>query len=501
MLEIFKKNIQSNSIGFIPISIANRCVIYYIVALLACTLLFFDQALPFYILVMGLVSILLFFYGGNTISKRWAFLKERRFLKNVFWTAFAIRMCHIIVIVVLNYMNYGTYYESSVGDIDWYVPITLQQVRIHHGNYFTFLANWRFWASNMADTGYQAYLALVFILEGVGFETPAVANPDVYYIWLPLLLKAIYGSLTCVFVYKIASRHFDNNIARLSAIFCMLQWNMIWWCGSMMKETEMVFLFLWFASRMDSILYGKKNNLAYVILTVLLGLLIFTFRTALCVVAFAAALMTILMTSQRVIGMGKRILAAILILVVIGGAFGDMFMGEINTLAERATSSHQKENMEFRATRKSGFANKFAKYAGTAVFAPLIFTLPFPSMVYTHQNQEMQMQVNGGNFEKNVLSVFVAISMLALLVSGKWKQHIFPIALLCGYCAALALSEFAHSGRFHQPAIPLEMMFAAYGMNLLPIKKTKTIIMYIAQGVVALCIWWSWFKLRGQGFI
>ena len=40
--------------------------------------------------------------------------------------------------------------------------------------------------------------------------------------------------------------------------------------------------------------------------------------------------------------------------------------------------------------KSGGGGNAFAKYAGTAVFAPLIFTIPFPTMVNTPYQENQQ---------------------------------------------------------------------------------------------------------------
>ena len=92
----------------------------------------------------------------------------------------------------------------------------------------------------------------------------------------------------------------------------------------------------------------------------------------------------------------------------------------MNTLLERASSDHQQTNMEWRTRRVGG--NEFAKYAGAAVFAPLIFTIPFPTVVYTQQDQEMQMQVGGGNYVKNIMSFYVIIFMFYMLKNKIWKN-------------------------------------------------------------------------------
>ena len=87
-----------------------------------------------------------------------------------------------------------------------------------------------------------------------------------------------------------------------------------------------------------------------------------------------------------------------------------------------------------------------------------------------------------------------------LLFSGEWRKHVFPIALLVGYLAALVLSVFAQSGRFHMPIIPLEMMFAAYGFSLMKKKQLKWFNYALVLEFV-FCIAWAWFKLKGRNLI
>ena len=175
---------------------------------------------------------------------------------------------------------------------------------------------------------------------------------------------------------------------------------------------------------------------------------------------------------------------------------GFLFESEAEELINKVNSGQQDTNMEWRSNREGG--NEFAKYAGAAVFAPLIFTIPFPSMIYTQVSQEMQMQAHGGYFIKNVMSFFVIFVMFYLLKTKQWKQHLLPITFMCGYLAALVLSVFAQSGRFHLMIIPFEMMFAAYGISLLNKKGIKW-FQYALIFECIICIAWSWFKLAGRG--
>lgn len=500
-MKIHFNPIIDSTIAFFPRMYANQAVMFYILSLSACTLLFFSHAMPLYIILMGVVSILLFFLGSSSLGRQWSRLREGAFVKKVFWTAFWIRLIYAVFIWYMNKYQYGTFYESSEGDIMWYVPTALESIQ-EEGGFFEVLPKWAKYSISIADSGYQWWLAFLFWIQGGASAVVSSGNYGTIaesYLWLPMLFKAVFGAFTCVLMYRIAQRHFGENVARMTAIFCMLQWNMIWWCGSFMKETEMVFLATLFVNRMDKTIMGLDLKPWSIALTVAIGLAIFSFRSALFMVAFAATILALVLQNSHKLSTGKKVLAGVMIAVAMAFAVGDTIINEVHEITERAQSDHQQTNMEWRAEREHG--NQFAKYAGAAVFAPLIFTIPFPNMVYTYQSQEMLMQVNGGNFEKNVLSFFVIFALFQLLFSGQWRQHVFPIAYLIGYLAALALSEFAQSGRFHMPAMPFLMLFAAYGLTMVTSRKHKQWFTYALIAEVGFCVFWSWFKLKGQGLI
>lgn len=266
----------------------------------------------------------------------------------------------------------------------------------------------------------------------------------------------------------------------------------------MMKETEMVFISCTFICFFDKILYERDFSIRNITLVLMLGGILFTFRTALGLCAFGSVFVTLMFTPNKFVGVNKKIMVGVIILVAMVAVGGNKLIDDAKEIAETASSSHQEVNMNWRARRDNG--NQFAKYAGAAVFAPLIFTIPFPSMIYTFEGQEMQNQVNGGNYVKNVLSFFVIYVMFFLLLKKKWKEYVLIISFMVSYLLALVLSEFAQSGRFHMPIIPFEMMFAAYGLSIISKNHIKWFNYALVFEFVA-CISWAWFKLAGRGWI
>ena len=114
----------------------------------------------------------------------------------------------------------------------------------------------------------------------------------------------------------------------------------------------------------------------------------------------------------------------------------------------------------------------------------------------------MQMEQAGGYFIKNILSFFVILVMILFLASGEWRKHVFIIAYTVGYLMVLVLSEFAQSGRFHMPIMPMLMLFAAYGVQIA--KENKRLQMgfnVVLLFEIMVCLAWNWFKLKGRGMI
>lgn len=471
---------------YFPKYLSNKCIAWYLITLLAVSIIFYDYSLPFYLISFGIVSVIVFFYFSNDLSVSWSKYSPKVFEKKILYSAFIIRAVYVIFIYNLNYALYDTFYESSDGDIMWYVPTAeLIANAIRDGSITIKLITSNI--PDISDAGYVIYLVLVYVFT-LDFGT----------VIIPLLLKSLMGAYTCVLVYRITTRHFGDSVGKLAAIFCVLQFNMIWWCGSMMKEAEMIFFTFLFIEKADKLMYERRIDYKNLLPVTLLGVWAFTFRSALGLCLFASLLMTIVLSPTQTIKRSKKIVIITSFSVILLLFASNLFFDTIKETYETVSSSHQEVNMEWRAEREHG--NQFAKYAGAAVFAPLIFTIPFPSMVYTFQQQEMLMQVNGGNYIKNILSFFVIYAMFWLLFTKEWRKHILPIAVLCSYLVALVLSEFAQSGRFHMPILPLEMMFAAFGLSVIK-KKNLIWFNYALAFEFVICIAWAWFKLAGRGEI
>ena len=251
---------------------------------------------------------------------------------------------------------------------------------------------------------------------------------------------------------------------------------------------------------MEVCLFSNKILFKSIIPGIAIGMILMLYRSALGSLVFVSFFISVLFLDKKIISTSKKILISVIVALTLSISIGNYILSQVDRMAKSVESGGQQSNMEWRAGREHG--NEFAKYAGAAVFAPLIFTIPFPTLTYTHEGQEALMQVAGGNYIKNVLSFFVILSMFVFLLNKTWRQHILIISFTVGYLVILVVSVYAQSGRFHMPILPFEMMFAAYGISLCQDKpRWRVLYTYALVAEIGICVFWQWFKLKGQGLI
>ena len=258
----------------------------------------------------------------------------------------------------------------------------------------------------------------------------------------------------------------------------------------------MAFMVILFTERADSVFNSKVVTIKSLVFPAIIMIIMFSFRTALAASLVAALGVALVMSSGKQLETWKKVVYGSIFGVWMLMAVGAEIMEETNQLWSGRTTN-QSVGYEWRAERDNG--NTFAKYASATLFAPAIFTIPFSSMVHI-PDQENQMMMNGGNFIKNVMSGFTIFAMLSLLFSGEWRKHVLPIAVTCGYLAVLVFSNFAHSERFHFPALGLELMFAASAIVQLRNKHKRWFVLWLMFVCVA-NIGWAWVKLAGRGLV
>lgn len=474
-------------LGYFPKWIGTKSMQLFFFVLILMSVVWSQYAMSISYVLVSSVSIILFFYGSNVLTKKWSKYSVPYFTKKLFQVGLIVRLIWCLFIYFFNIEHYGSPIGSTE-DTVWYIDMANEFVKSISNLNLTFFTSW-FYEYNYGfdDIGYPIFLGLQYLITG-----------NISEIVIPFIFKSILGAYSCVFIYKIAQRHFGESVGRISGILCMLYPHLIYWCGSMMKEAEMAFLCCWFAEQMDAVLMSKQLNWKALFKGVLLALSLYLFRSALAIVAFGVIFIALFMSDSKFISGTKKIAVTLIVGLVLVISIGGEMMQQFDVMYNKVAGEAQAENMEWRANREGG--NEFAKYAGAAVFAPLIVTIPFPTMVEANPDQVVQMQMAGGNFIKNITSFFVMFVLFSLIINKEWRKHAFVLFFMLGYLAVLVVSGFAQSGRFHIPVMPLQMMFAAYGIAVFPQNK-KHWFNYALLFEFVVCIAWNWFKLKGRGMI
>ncbi len=474
---------------YLPRQMANQAVIAYVLAFFAVAILYMDRFMEWYFMLFGLVWVVGFFNLSSTLSISWDenhIHGEKSFEKKLFGTALMIRLCYVIFIHLFYLSMTGEPFEFGSADSREYPETAkwLLQALDNRGwdGMITVLSQ----SIGLGDTGFPVFLMLPYAI----FDEAAL---------LVRIIFAFIGSHMCILMYRLTRANMDESTARLTAIFCMLNPILICYNGITLKETVMIWILVLFVQQGDDLLHNRNFKFFKIAPLIGLGLLLFTFRTVLGMVAFLALGFALVFTSSRIVSAGKKVLIGILALAMIALVASDRLVREINQITSADVRSQTEISLQNRygSGKRGGLGNAFAKYAGAAVFAPLIFTIPFPTMVDVGSQEDMRL-IHGGNFVKNVTSGFVILAMFMLLFSGEWRKHTLPLAIMLGYLVMLVFTQFAHSLRFHIPAMPFEMMFVAYAITHLRAKHKRWYVYWLVLCVI-FCVGWNWFKLAGRG--
>lgn len=481
---------QTNKIylPFVPHSVSNYAILTYLAALLTCNVMYMNQSMIWYWWVFGIVEVGVYFYFANRLTKSWAMLRPRVFEKNLFGWAFAIRVIVMFFLYWFHNEMTGQPFMFSAADARGYHDEAVWIAQTIRDGQFDVYLNYKFGEhSGVSDAGYPMYLGLVYLLS---WDSIIVAR----------LLKCLWGALSCLLLYRIAKRHFGEQVGRIAGILMMLESHFWIYGGMHLKETEMIFLMLLFLERADNLLQSRQFTFRNIAIIVVLMASLFTFRTVLGLAGVFALVMALMLSSKRVMSWGKRIVFLLVFGVTALYFAGGRIFSEIETIWELKDDNQASRMSEIVTTQS------FAKYTSAAVFAPMIFTIPFPTMVET-EGQEISRMLHGGMVTKGVMSFFCILALVSLLFPllpnlNNWRDHVLPGAFLIAYLLILVFSAFAHADRFHMPALPLEILFMAYGVSLLQkVGMVKRMFNWWLVMMFVAFVGWNWFKLAGRGML
>ena len=464
-------------VPYLPKKISNTAIYLYLGALAAVTIFFIRHTMSLTFYIIGIVWVVGFFLLSSYCSIKWQTIPQKKLLRNLFLSALGLRWSWTIFAYIFYMYNTGAPFEFSAGDSIWYYEETMGNV---HANIADI---WRYLfvdSKTISDSGYVLYLSLLSKITG-------------YSILLPRLVNGIFSAVMVLLVYFLAKRNIGEEGGRMAAIFACFMPNLIFYCGLHLKETLMIFLLVAYLERADYLLRSKKYNVFTIAIPILLVVSLFTFRTVLGAAAVFAFATALVFTNTSIVGRGKRIMLIAWGVLAVTTLTGGVISNEL-----QATWEDRGENQVAKRTHQTNKGNQWAKYATGTVMAPMMFVMPFPTMVDVDQQYNQQM-ISGGNYVRNFFGVFVLIAVFsAIFITKNWRDLSFIGSFAIAYLGIISASGFANSERFLLPALPVLLIMAAYGITLLNAKNYKFVKMWYYV-VPIMAITWAFFKLGSRG--
>lgn len=462
-------------IPYFPHKIAVKGIATYFIALAIVSIVFVRHIMAIDYILLGIMWVVGFFLLSSSTSRKLATAPEKRFCRTLFITALLLRVAWVVFSYFYYISKTGQPFEFGSSDAIGY----------HGEAEWLAVAGWDtafdYWGTlgGVSDVGYSFWLTARYRLFG----------PNVM---VARLIKSMYSAVTCVIIYKLAKRNIGEYAGRMAAIFCCFMPNLVQYCGLHVKETEMIFLITAFLERADYLIRSRHYNFLTIAIPALLALSLFFFRTVLGVVAVISIFAGLVFSSTKLIGWTKKVVLILLGLVMLSGLAGGTIATEIEGYWEARFSNEQVK----REGQTKGGA-RWAKYATGAVLAPMVFVLPYSTMVDTNQGNQNIM--HGGNFVKNFMGIFILIALFYAIVKNKnWKDFSLIGTFAIGYLGVISVSGYGNAERFLLPGLPCLLIVAAYGISKLNAKNIR-FISYWSIIVVLMEVGWAYFKLGSRG--
>ena len=453
----------------------------YLLALIVISIVFHEHALHLKWMLWGIGEVLFFFVLTTVFYPRWKDKETKGFKWTVFLVAFGIRAIYAFVMLYYYYYETGIAFEYNVGDSLWYHRTSVLIANtIKKGDALQALRYLRHSTMGYSDQGYVLWLTLLYSIFGHSW-------------FVPRLFKALMCAYMCVVIYKLGSRTMGERTGRLAAVMCVFMPILIQICGIHTKEVEMIFLSILALERMDYLIRSKKYTVWNILCPILLTGLTFGFRTIIGMCLIFAFLVFVLVSSNEIISKRGKILTIVVAMTVFVLSFLSPIGREMRNIYRLKFTdlNYQSEKYEDLGMKHGGLAKSW-------YMAPGAFVLPLAPMVET--SPEHNKMIHGSIYVTNFLAFFAMLAIAIAIRQRKWRDFSLIGAYELSYLALVMFSFAANSERYHEPAVPLLILMAAYAMTHLRHKDLKLFHVYCGLLFVAL-FFWNWLKLSARGLI
>lgn len=465
-------------VPYLPRTITYRAIVVYLISLGIVSALFFRYIMLWGYIVLGITWVAAFFLLTQRWSESWRRLPEKYYLRYLIQAALVLRLIWVFGSYFYYLSSTGTPFEFDAADAVGY----------HEEGAWFAGSDWAtIWDAyfgsgyhGVSDVGYPFYLGVVYKIFG-----PVII--------IPRIIKAFLSTFTCILLYRLTSRIVGEDMGRLAGIIAALMPNLVIYCGYHMKETEMLFLEVAFLERADYLLRTSKTRFWDVFFPSLLALSLFFFRTVLGVAAGFSLATSVLVSNapsmKRDLKRASLVLWGVLCVVVIGGG---TIMTEIEGYWE-----DRDENVVQKRAEQTARGNQWAQYATGAVMAPMVFVLPFSTMVNVDE-QYAQQAKHSGNYVRNFMGFFAILAFVEAFRRKTWRDFALPGSFVIAYLGVVAMSGFSNSERFLLPGLPPLILLWTYGITTLRRQTFKFFNPWCIV-VVLMEVAWAYFKLGSRG--
>ena len=253
----------------------------------------------------------------------------------------------------------------------------------------------------------------------------------------------------------------------------------------------MIFLSILALERMDYLIRSKKYTFWNIFVPILLTGLTFGFRTIVGMCLIFAFLVFVILSPKELIGKKGKVITLANIVVV-------FFLFLTSPIGREMTIIYRLKfkDLNYQSEKYEAMGMRHGELAKSWVLAPGAFVLPLAPMV--EEAPDHNKMIHGSTYVKNFLAFFAMLAIIIAFRQKRWRDFSLIGAYELSYLAIIMFSFAANSERFHEPAIPMMMLMAAYGMTHLRHKDLKLFYVYCGLLFVALFVW-NWLKLSARG--
>ena len=452
----------------------------YLIALITISLAFRNYALETKWIFWGICEVLFFFVLTSVFYPRWKLDDPKRFWRKVFWVALALRVAYVIFSYYYYYAQWGYPFDKPGDAVGYYNRSVYLSRFLREGDIGFIFDYLNKYTMGFSDRGYMIWLTVIH----------AIFGPNLL---VERFLKALMSAYLCIVLYKLTSRTFGERTGRLAAVMCVFMPILIQICGLHTKETEMIFLSMLALERMDYLIRSKKYTVWNILFPILLTGLTFGFRTVIgmCLI-FAFLVFIVLSPSELVSRKGKIITLSatgVILLLFLFTAIGNEM--EIYYRLNFSGSDYLSKKYE-------SMGLEYNELAKSKYLFPGGFVMPLSPMVKVAPRHNKML--HGSTYVKNFIAFFAMLSIIVAIRQKKWRDFSLVAAYELAYIGIVMSSFTSMSERYHEPAVPLILVMAAYAMTHLRRKDMKYFYAYCGVLLVALFVW-NWLKLASRGLV